>query len=66
MNRIKLIALAAAAILVVIVIAQNTQEVQTHVLWMRVSMPRAVLLIVCLLVGFGLGVLFGGRLRKKR
>lgn len=66
MNRTKHLALVAAAILVIVVIAQNTQEVETHVLWMRVGMPRAVLLIVCLLVGFGLGVLFGGRLRRKR
>jgi uncharacterized integral membrane protein len=66
MNRIKLIAVALGTILVVVVIAQNTQEVQTQVLWMRLSMPRAVLLIGALLVGFGFGVVFGDRLRRRR
>lgn len=65
MTRIKTFSIALAAVLIIIVIAQNTQEVQTHVLWMRVTMPRAVLLIVTLVLGFGLGTLFGGRLRRK-
>lgn len=65
MNRVKVAGIIVAALVVVIVIAQNTDEVRTKVLWMEAVMPRAVLLIVTLLVGFGLGVLFGGRLRRK-
>lgn len=65
MSRAKLITIAVLVTLLVIVIFQNSQDVETRLLWMQITMPRALLLMVMLLVGFGLGVLFGGRLRRK-
>lgn len=59
--RWKPIALAVAALLVVVVILQNTETVQTRFLFFSLSMPHAVLLFVTLLVGLALGLLGGRR-----
>lgn len=55
----------AAIVLLVIVVLQNTAEVETKILFISVSMPRAVLLFVTALLGFVLGVLFQKRGAKK-
>jgi len=47
---------AVVAILVVIIVLQNTQSVETRILFITLSMPRAVLLFVTLLIGFVLGL----------
>jgi uncharacterized integral membrane protein len=54
----------AAALLVVVLILQNTESVNTRLLFVTVSMPRAVLLLTTLLVGFAAGVLVGYRWRR--
>jgi hypothetical protein len=41
---------------VIIVVLQNTQSVETRILLVTLSMPRAVLLFVTLLLGFVLGL----------
>lgn len=46
----------AAAVVVLIVILQNTARVETRILFMSVTMPRALLLAVMLAFGFVLGV----------
>lgn len=43
--------------LVVIVVLQNTEPVATRFLFATVTMPRALLLVLALLVGFALGLL---------
>lgn len=57
MPQIKRVALLVLAGLVVIVVLQNTETVQTRILFLTVSMPRAVLLVITTLVGFAIGVL---------
>ena len=57
MKPIRLIAAAVIAILAIIVIAQNTETVETRLLFFSISMPRAVLLISTLLIGYVLGLL---------
>ena len=57
MNKVKLVAIAVATLLVVIVALQNTQAVETNLLFLTVTMPRAALLSGTLLIGFVLGVL---------
>ncbi|MCF7855302.1 MAG: LapA family protein [Candidatus Pacebacteria bacterium] len=44
------------ALLCVIVVFQNTEQVQTQVLWVTVSMPRALLLFITALIGFIIGL----------
>ena len=57
MQRAKQIFIAVAALLGIIIILQNTASVQTNILFMKVIMPRAVLLFVTLLLGVIIGAL---------
>ena len=66
MKKAKLIAAAVGAVAVIVVMLQNTDAVETKFLFYEVTMPRAVLLTVTLLVGFALGVLVSSRLGKQR
>ena len=57
MNRFKVISTAVLAILGVIIILQNTEPVETKLLFLTITMPRAILLMGTTLIGFALGVL---------
>lgn len=59
--RIALIALSVVVVLVLIL--QNTEDVQTRILFATVTMPHAVLLVVMLAIGFVLGLLTAMRTR---
>lgn len=65
MSRWKLAAVAIVGILAIIVVAQNTQAVETKLLFVTVTMPRAILLLITLGVGFVLGLLSAGRIAGK-
>lgn len=65
MTRTKLIIAGILALFVLIVILQNTAAVETKVLFVTLTMPRAVLLIGTTLVGFLLGVVVAFRLAKR-
>ncbi|MFO8011684.1 MAG: lipopolysaccharide assembly protein LapA domain-containing protein [Phycisphaerae bacterium] len=65
MKHVKIIAAAVLAILAIVVFVQNTEQVQTRILFMTVTMSRALLLLVTLLLGFVLGVLAGWHFRPK-
>jgi len=60
----KHIAIATLVLLVIIVVFQNTAVVDTKILFMTISMPRALLLFVTLLIGVLTGLLIGSRRRK--
>ncbi len=64
-NKIKIAAAAVVAILAIIVIFQNTEVVETRLLFITVGMPRALLLIVTLLLGWVLGLMTVVRIRRK-
>jgi len=57
MNKPKAILIGAVALLVLIVVLQNTESVDTRLLFATVSMPLAALLFTTLLIGYGLGLL---------
>jgi uncharacterized integral membrane protein len=63
-SNLRLTGISLAVILVLIVILQNTEEVVTKVLWLDIPMPRALLLFITFLVGFGSGYLV--HLRRSR
>ena len=65
MKNAKQIAALVAGILAVIVIVQNTATVETHILWITISMPRAVLLALTFALGALSGILFSMRRSKK-
>jgi uncharacterized integral membrane protein len=65
MTKSKVVVLAVVGLLVLIVVLQNTEVVETKILFISVEMPRAVLLFGTLLIGFALGVLAAGRIGRK-
>jgi uncharacterized integral membrane protein len=56
-SKIKTIVIAAAAVLGLIIILQNTESVQTNILFMKIIMPRAILLLITLVLGGVIGAL---------
>lgn len=65
MARAKLILVTVLALALLIVILQNTQAVETKILFLSFTMPRALLLVATALVGFVLGVLVTFRQTRK-
>lgn len=57
MKHVKLAGIVFALIIVVVLILQNTQQVETKILFATIEMPRAVLLFVTAVLGFVAGVL---------
>ena len=57
MNRFKMISIAILTLLGIIIILQNTEQVETRLLFLSITMPRAILLMGTTLIGFALGVL---------
>lgn len=57
MAKAKMIAALLLIAAGLIVVLQNTQPVETRLLFMSVTMPRAVLLIITLLIGIAVGIL---------
>ena len=55
-KKLKVVAAVAAAVVVIIVALQNTQTVETKILFATIAMSRALLLFVTMLIGFGLGI----------
>ena len=66
MKKAKMITIATAAILMCVVVLQNTETVHPQLLLWSFPMPRAALLLVTLLVGFALGVLTTTLTARKR
>jgi len=64
-QKIRLYTLVIIAVLAVIIIFQNTDNVETQLLLWSITMPRAALLSVATLVGFAGGVIWVG-LRRRR
>lgn len=65
-GQMKTIVVVILAILAVIVLVQNTESVTTKLLFMEVSMPRAILLLVTLVIGFAAGLVAAGIWGRKK
>jgi uncharacterized integral membrane protein len=57
MKRVKIIGILVLALSVAIVVLQNTESVQTNILFFTFTMSRAALLFFTALFGFIIGVL---------
>jgi uncharacterized integral membrane protein len=66
MRNLKLIIASLLAILVAIMVVQNREPVETHLLFATVVMPHAILLFIASAAGFALGILLSMSLRAKR
>jgi len=65
MKKLKIITIAVVLLLVLIVILQNTQSVETKLLFVKITMPRAFLLMLTFLFGFIAGLLATLRFESK-
>lgn len=66
MAKLKPILASLVAVLLIIVVLQNTETVETRLLFATVSMPRAILLLVTFVAGGLVGLLLATRLSKRR
>ena len=66
MKRAKLALVIILVIAVIVVIVQNTAAVETRLLFVTVTMPRALLLLITLAAGFVLGVVFSFPSTRKK
>jgi uncharacterized integral membrane protein len=66
MKRAKMIGILVLALSVAIVILQNTESVETKILFLSFTMPRAALLFLTALIGFILGVLSSLSVGRKK
>ena len=57
MNRLKWILLAVLLVFCLIVIFQNIDSTEVHLLTMSFKLPQAALLLITLAIGFALGLL---------
>ena len=62
MKTLKLIAIGVLALLVLVVVLQNTQAVETKLLFLTLTLPNAALLFGTLIIGFAIGVLTAGHI----
>ena len=61
-SKLKLVAIGVIALFAVIVVLQNTQAVETKLLFLTLTLPNAALLFGTLIIGFAIGVLTAGHI----
>ena len=66
MSKAKIIVASIAVVLMIIVVAQNTQSVETRILFVTLAMPRAVLLMLTFGIGAVVGLLVALTLSGKK
>jgi uncharacterized integral membrane protein len=65
MKKFKMITVIIVSALAVIIFIQNTESVETKILFMKVTMSRALLLILTFLIGFVSGTITTSLLLRK-
>jgi len=66
MIKAKLIAALVLITIFLVLVLQNTQPVETKLLFVTVTMPRAALLGLSMLIGIGVGILVSLGLASRR
>jgi len=66
MKNVRMIIATVVVVLVIIVLLQNTQQVETRLLFVTITMPRAILLACTMLIGFVIGLVVVGRAKRKK
>lgn len=67
MKKVKLVGIIVFLVLTVVIIWQNKEPVDTHILLLHVRMSRALLLVLTFVLGFLTGLLVAGHfLRRKK
>ena len=57
MKKLKIITIVVISLLALVVFLQNTDSVETKLLFMTVTMSRALLLILTFILGFAAGII---------
>lgn len=57
MHKIKIIGAMIALLLIIVIIFQNMGDVETKILFVDVTMPKAVLLVITFLIGEAAGLM---------
>ena len=57
MRKVKLIAIVVVSILTIVILVQNTEPVQARILFARVQMSLALLMMLTFFLGFIVGIL---------
>ncbi len=65
-TQIKVLVGAVLALLTVIVLVQNRQPAQTKLLFVTIEMPRAIMLLGTLAIGFAAGLVTAGIWARKK
>lgn len=64
-NKVKLVVVLAAIAIIAVLVLQNTKEVDTYILFAKITMPHALLLAITTGLGFVAG-LFMATFRKRK
>lgn len=56
MRKIKLVLMVILLVLIAVIILQNNESVETHLLFYTITMPRALLLLSTACLGFIMGL----------
>ena len=64
MKRIKFIGIGVLVLLIIIVVLQNTERVDTKLLFFTITMPRALLLAATAAIGFIVGLMSSLKIRR--
>ena len=62
MNNLKIIAIGLVSLVAIVAVLQNTQAVETKLLFLTLTLPNAALLFGTLIVGFAIGVFTTGHI----
>ena len=62
----KLVVALILIVVAVVLLVQNTESVETKLLFATVAMPRAILLLVTLAIGSGAGMAVAGLLGRRK
>lgn len=65
-NPTKIIGLGLLVVVAIIIMFQNTEAVQTKILFFTLTLPRIILLFLTMLIGFVLGILVSYRMTKRK
>ena len=66
MKRIKIIGISVLILLIVIVVLQNTERVDTRLLFFTITMPRALLLAATAAIGFIIGLMSSLKISRNK
>ncbi|MFW6335673.1 MAG: lipopolysaccharide assembly protein LapA domain-containing protein [Phycisphaeraceae bacterium] len=64
--KVKLVIVIVSIVIAGVLVVQNRANITTNILWAEVEMPRILLLLLMLAIGFVLGAIYGGSLFKRK